>query len=235
MKKIKEILRVVFPEKLFIIYRFLKKQLRPVSENERVHFDANSVYTGHFNVTYRGIRALKCPFDYVIYQMIISGLKPDLVIDIGTNTGGGTLYIADIMDAIGHGTIHTIDIQRQSADVVSRHPRIKLFTSGWENYDIKEVKGFSKILVIDDASHMYEGVLGTLKKFSPLVSLGSYFIVEDGIVDELRKEKGLNGGPLRAVREFLASEKDFEVDRMYCDMFGKNATFNVNGYLKKIR
>lgn len=28
---------------------------------------------------------------------------------------------------------------------------------------------------------------------------------------------------------------DFIIDRELCDLFGKNATFNVNGFLKKIK
>jgi len=106
---------------------------------------------------------------------------------------------------------------------------------GWEGYDIKEASGFKKILVIEDASHMYEDTLGALKKFSPIVSVGSYFIVEDGIVSELGRDEGFHGGPLRATREFVKENNNFEIDRKYCDMFGKNATFNVNGYLKKIK
>jgi hypothetical protein len=31
----------------------------------------------------------------------------------------------------------------------------------------------------------------------------------------------------------LPLHPEFFVDRKWCDMFGKNATFNVNGYLKK--
>ncbi|MCK5060224.1 MAG: hypothetical protein KAR00_03740 [Candidatus Pacebacteria bacterium] len=233
--EMKKILKKFLPDKLFIIYRFLKKQLRFVSKDKQVHFDTNSVYTGHLKVTYRGIQAIKCPFDYVIYQMIISEMKPDLVIDIGTNKGGGALYMADLMDTIGHGFIHTIDIKNQRAEIVSRHSRVKFFTEGWQNYNLNEARGFSKILIIEDGSHTYEDTIGALRKFSPLVTYGSYFIVEDGVVNELAKEKGLNGGPLRAVDEFLKENKGFVVDRAYCDMFGKNATFNVNGYLKKVK
>lgn len=229
----KKILKKLLPEGFSKIYRAIKKWARFVSEDERISYDTQTVYNGHFNVTYRGVRAIKCPFDYVMYQMIISELKPDLVIEIGTSSGGGALYMADLMNILGHGVVHTINIERKTGKLVEEHPRIKIFTEGFENYDLNETKEFSKILVIDDASHLYEDTLGALKKFSPLVSLGSYFIVEDGIVNELGKN--LNGGPLRAIREFLAENKNFEVDRTYCDMFGKNATFNVNGYLKRVR
>jgi len=231
----KQILKKILPKKILIIYRFVKKQLRIVSEDERIFFDTNTIYSGLFKVTYKGIPAIRCPFDYVMCQMIIWEIKPDLIIEIGTSNGGGALYMADILNEIGNGVIHTINIENKADKEVSEHPRIKLFTKGWENYDIEETKKYSKILIIDDGSHIYEDVLGSLTKFSHIVTTGSYFIVEDGIVDELRKEKGFNGGPLRAIRGFLATNDNFIVDRKYCDMFGKNATFNVNGYLKRIK
>src|SRR3989338_1442430 len=108
--QLKKILKKALPDKLFIIYRFLKKQLRFVPKDEQIYFDTNTVYGGHFKVTYRGIRAIRCPFDYVIYQMIIWEIKPDLIIEIGTSNGGGALYMADILDKIGNGIVHTINI-----------------------------------------------------------------------------------------------------------------------------
>ena len=220
---------------LLKLYYSVKKRMRFVPEDERVSFDSKTVSDGHFHVTYRGISAIRCPFDYVMYQMIISEIRPDLVIEIGTNHGGGALYIADLMDKIEQGIIHTMDIVDKTGELVKNHQRIKRFLGGWQGYDIKEASGFKKILVIEDASHMYEDTFGALRKFSPIVSVGSYFIVEDGIVNELGREKGFNGGPLRAIREFLAENKNFTVDRAYCDMFGRNATFNVNGYLKRMK
>jgi cephalosporin hydroxylase len=204
------------------------------SKNEKVKITVKSIYKGHHLVTYRGVKAIRCPFDYVIYQMIITSLKPDLVIEIGTNIGGGALYIADLMELIGHGEIHTIDISKQSDELLQSNPRIKIFTEGWENYDLGLAKGFEKILVIEDASHTYENTLAAIKKFAPLVTKDSYLIVEDGIINALGMKKQYHGGPLKAIREFLDINKDFTIDRNWCDMFGTNATFNVNGYLKKV-
>lgn len=215
--------------------KLIRRRFLHVPNEEKVLFDVRTIYSGTFNVLYRGISAIRCPFDYVLYQMIINEVKPDLVIEIGTNIGGTTLYVADIMNSLNHGIIHSIDIKKKTGDLVTEHPRIKLFTNGWENYGINEAKNFKKILVIEDASHMYEDSLKALYKFSPLVNIGSYYIIEDGIINKLRREDGFHGGPLRAIREFLKSNKNFIVDRKYCDMFGKNATFNVNGYLKRIK
>ena len=48
------------------------------------------------------------------------------------------------------------------------------------------------------------------------------------------KEK-YNGGPVRAIHEFLKHTPHFKIDRSWCDFFGKNATFNIDGYLKRIK
>ena len=105
---------------------------------------------GHLKTTYRGVKAYKSPFDYVMYQMIINEIKPDLVIEIGTYDGGGALYIADLMEIIGHGEIHTIDIDDRVIDTnVIHHKRIKRFLDGYQNYDTSQISSYEKVLVID--------------------------------------------------------------------------------------
>lgn len=202
--------------------------------SEYVSFDTNSIYKGHLKVTYRGIKAIRSPFDYLIYQMILFEVKPDLVIEIGTNVGGGALYLADLMEIMKLGEVHTIDIVRQYDPVIETHPRIKIFMDGWSNYNFENTKGFKNILVIDDASHQYKDTFDAITKFAPLVTPGSYLIVEDGIIDELGLTKLHTGGPLKAIREFLTDHPEFTSDRKWSDFFGKNATFNVNGYLKRL-
>lgn len=204
-------------------------------ESEQVKFDAHTIYLGHYEVSYRGVKALRCPFDYVIYQMIISDLRPDVVIEIGTNFGGSALYLADLMESIGYGVVHTIDVARNCAELVANHPRISVFSEGWQGYDTELVKGLSRVLVIEDATHVYEDTLGAIKRFAPLVSPGSYLIVEDGIISELGLEKKFHGGPLRAINVFLESNDAFVVDEHWQNLFGRNATFNVKGYLKRVR
>lgn len=204
-------------------------------DDEKVNFNYKTIDKGHHKVHYRGVLAQRSPFDYVIYQMIISEVQPDLIIEIGTNFGGGALYMADILNNLGKGEIHSIDITDKCTDIVKQHPRIKLFHQGFENYDIAVAKKFSRIIVIEDASHMYEDTLAAINKFNPLVSVNSYLIVEDGIVDKLGSSKMFNGGPCKAIREFMPQHPEFIVDRKWCDFFGKNATNNVNGFLKKIK
>lgn len=208
---------------------------KPPHYTQKVELGLKKIASGHHNVSYRNIRCIKSPFDYVLYQMLLFETKPDLVIEIGTNSGGSALYYADLLSLIGKGEVHTIDIVDIRPEIIINDDRITYFSEGWENYPIALAQNYDKILVIDDGSHHYEDVLGVLKKFSPLLKKGDYFIVEDGIVDKLGKKRAYNGGPQRAIKEFLNTNTDFEIDRKWCDFFGTNTTFNTNGYLQKIR
>jgi FkbM family methyltransferase len=195
------------------------------------------VYNGHFKVQYKGVPYLKCPMDYVLYQMLIMDIKPDLIIEIGTLNGGGALYYADLLYLLGKGQVHTINLYNEVYDQkVLDHGQIKFFYGGFDAYDIEQnTKGFDKILVIDDAAHTYEDVLKALNKFHKVVSKESYFIVEDGVVSFTGVADNYGGGPRKAIDEFLQTNNDFIVDRSLCDFFGTNATFNPDGYLKRIK
>ena len=199
-------------------------------------FKLADIEKGHFNVTYKGIPAVKCPFDYVLYQMLLWDIKPDLVIEIGTYKGGSTHYLADLLALNEKGVVHTIDIPANEAhSSVQLHPRIKIFKEGFEIYDTTDLNQYETIMVIEDGSHQYEDSLKALDKFARFVSPGSYYIAEDGIVTELGKARDFNGGPQKAIAEFLETNDQFIIDRNYSDFFGPNATFNVNGYLKRVK
>ena len=209
-----------------------------------------NVVNGHHRVSYRGITAQRCPFDYVLYQMIITKIKPDLIVEIGTYEGGGALYMSDLLQLSGGGMVHTIDIKnRINNKLVLENENIKRFLNGYDGYDLDNTREFKKIMIVDDGSHTYKDVLAALKKFSGLVARGSYYIVEDGISEQfpLAMSGGAHcDGPLKAIREFLYGREDgdtweekhgcqsgLEIDRGLCDFWGENITFNVDGYLKK--
>jgi len=211
---------------------FSKKQKNYTDE---VKFDVKTLEVGHHKLLYKNVPIIKCPFDYLIYQMIIFEVKPDLIIEIGTNRGGSSLYFADLLDLVGHGVIHTIDIEDIRHEEAKNHERIIFFLNGFEGYDLKNAIEFENILIIEDGSHIYKDVKSTLEKFQSIVALNSYFIIEDGIVDKLNCKSLYSGGPNKAIKEFIQDNKSYIIDRKWCDLFGVNATFNTNGFLKKVK
>ncbi|AMQ57488.1 CmcI family methyltransferase [Algoriphagus sanaruensis] len=196
-------------------------------------YSLEGIDKGHHQVTYRGVPCVKCPFDYVMYQMILSEIQPDLLIEIGTNKGGSALYMADLMENMGKGKIHTIDITDEAPDLVKSHPRISTFHEGWDAYDLNLASGYETIMVIEDSSHYYQNTLQAISKFAPLVTKGSYLIVEDGIIDDLDRKKTYRGGPVKAIEEFLPKHPEFSIDLKWVNFFGESATFNTKGFLKK--
>lgn len=201
---------------------------------KKVSYPLRSVYKGHHKVTYKGVSCQKCPFDYVLYQMIINEVQPDLIVEIGTNQGGSTLYLADLLQCYGQGEIHSIDITDNCPSLVKNHSRIKLFHKGWDDYDFTLARDFKKILIIEDSSHHFQNTIDAIQKFKELVSLDSYLIVEDGIIDSMGWSKSYGGGPVKAINEFLKSNSNFILDNRWVDFFGNSATFNTKGYLKRI-
>ena len=92
------------------------------------------------------------------------------------------------------------------------------------------------LFVIEDSAHTYEATLHVMRHFADLLQHGEYLAVEDSIVTPLGIDYDytFNGGPARAIQQFLEERADFIVDTALCDYFGFNVTYNVNGYLRKV-
>jgi len=184
-----------------------------------------------------GVRALKNPFDAWIYQEIIYEIKPDVIVEIGSAEGGSSLYFANLLDLLGKGQVVSIDIDRTNFNV--RHNRIVVITGDCSSQEVvAKVSGLcqgKKTLVVHDGDHRKEAVLRDLGIYSKFVSVGSYFIVEDGVADLFKPWDGMGQlyeGPLKAVEEFLITNPDFAVD-MERERY--LLTYNPRGFLKRVR
>ena len=74
-----------------------------------------------------------------------------------------------------------------------------------------------------------------LRLYSGLVTVGNYFIVEDGHQDVFDPSVRLGWdrpGPLAAIREFLAGDDRFAVDR---ERERYLITYNPRGFLKRVK
>src|SRR5688500_13218721 len=78
------------------------------------------------NTYWMGTPLMKCPLYLWIYQEMIYEIKPDVIIECGTNKGGSAKYMAYLLDLIGKGRIITIDIvDLKDPNNFTEHPRIK--------------------------------------------------------------------------------------------------------------
>lgn len=222
-------------------YRFLRPMRKEYRGRFRMSLSQWLLYHQrniHYDKCYwMGVRALKNPLDAWIYQEIIYEVKPDVVIEIGSAEGGSTLYLAHLLDLLGRGIVISIDIDRTNYHVV--HSRIITITGDSSSSEtvakVSELCSGKSVLVVHDADHSKEQVLKDLRIYSGFVSINSYFIVEDSIIDLFRPKDGIGDfedGPLPAIEEFLGSDSDFIVDA------GRERyilTYNPKGFLKRVR
>lgn len=184
--------------------------------------------------TYWGIPTLKNPVDFWVYQEIIYSIKPDYIIEIGNYMGGSTLAFAHMLENLNNGRVIGLDVDHSKiSNLVSKHPRIELIEEDAKN-SVGLVKDLipenSTVLVIEDSSHDFDHTLEIIRLYSPLVSVGSYLIVEDGICRH-GLDVGPEPGPYEATVEFLKECQEFEIDSSREDFV---ITWNPCGYLKRI-
>jgi cephalosporin hydroxylase len=188
--------------------------------------------------TWRGVLCNKNPFDLALYPMLLWREKPATIIEIGSKEGGSALWLWQTCNAFHIKTrIVSIDINQRAR---IKHPYItflqgdgrNLSTTLSENF----LNGLSRpFLVIEDADHHYLTTIGVLHFMDQHLRAGEYILIEDGICDSFGNHERYDGGPNRAIAEFLNQRAgSYEVDRSYCDYFGHNVTWNTNGYIRRI-
>jgi cephalosporin hydroxylase len=182
-----------------------------------------------------GVPVQKCPLDLWLYQEILAEIRPHLIVETGTLRGGSALFLASICDLLGHGHVVTVDIRPQ--DGRPRHPRISYLTgSSTDPTVVSQVRARvapdDRVLVILDSDHTEAHVLGELQAYGPLVTLGSYMIVEDTNINGHPVLPRFGPGPMEAVRRFLATTTDFVADPRGERLF---VTFNPGGWLRRVR
>jgi cephalosporin hydroxylase len=197
----------------------------------------DSIQRGALAYKYKGRPMLKDPFDLALYALLIQRERPRTVIEIGTYKGGATTWFADQLSTHGiDGKVYSLDVVPTD---IPASPGIAFLTgSARELSAVFPADWLSErprpLLVIDDGDHTRESVLAVLKHFGPMMRPGEYVVIEDGSADDLGLAHKMGGGPLAAIREFLAAGAPFEIDRRYCDFFGRNMTWNVDGYLRRL-
>jgi cephalosporin hydroxylase len=183
-----------------------------------------------------GVPTLKNPLDAWIYQEILWETRPDVVVEIGSHSGGSTLFFAHMLDLLGGGQVVSIDIDRSRFQ--AEHPRIVALTGDCSSPEIVgKVAGLcqdQKVLVIHDGDHSRGAVLRDLELYAGFVNPGGYLIVEDGILDLFPPGDDfgwLVEGPLPAIDDFLAAHPEFEADAARERYV---ATYNPRGFLRRV-
>jgi cephalosporin hydroxylase len=187
----------------------------------------------HAGTRYHGIEAHKCPLDLWIFQEILCDVRPQLVIELGTYLGGTTLFLAHQLDALGGGQVVSVDCRELPRP---SHARIRYIlgetTAPGVVASVTDLarNASGPVLVIHDADHRYDQVLLDFAAYAPLVTPGSYLIVEDTNVNGHPVLADWGPGPWEAVDRFLVEHSEFERDGSREKFM---MTYNPGGYLRR--
>ena len=139
-----------------------------------------------------------------------------------------------------------IDIRSHNRAAIEAHPmasRIEMMQGSSIAPEVisqvhEYAKGFQRILVSLDSNHTHDHVLAELEAYAPLTSIGSYCVVFDTFVEQMPSDLfpdrpwSPGNNPQTAVREFLKSHPEFEVNRSIEHKL--QVTVAPEGYLRRV-
>ena len=208
-----------------------------------------------FNFSWMGRPIIQYPQDIIAVQELIWDIKPDLIIETGVAHGGSAVFFASLLElnALSGGPKDAevwcveIDLRSHNREALVAHPmypRLKIFDGSSVDEKIATVIAEKaakcrRVMVILDSNHTHDRVLGDLNLYAPLVSVGSYCVVFDTVIEDLEgvefvdRPWGKGDNPKTAVAEFLKTNSDFEVDRAIDEKLLISAA--PGGYLKRVK
>ena len=224
------------------------------------HFFARShqlKYSYNFSWLTRPI--IQYPQDIVAFQEVVSEVKPDLILETGIAHGGSLVLSAsmlsrlDVMEGLDPRQSSRkvigvdIDIRDHNRQALDEHPlRFKMELIEGSSIDpaiIRQVRnhadGIDRVIVSLDSNHTHEHVLAELNAYADLVSVGSYCIVFDTVVEDLPSGSfpdrpwDIGDSPKTAVHEWLKDHTEFEIDKRIDDKLLISVA--PDGYLKRVK
>ena len=180
-----------------------------------------------YSFSWMGRPVIQLPEDMIRIQEIIFDIKPDIIIETGIAHGGSLIFYASLCKAMEKGKIIGIDIEirEHNRKAMEEHflynDYIEMVEgSSTEQKIIDQIsdkaKGKETVLVILDSNHTKQHVLDELNAYAPLVTIGSYIVATDGIMEVV---KGLDrtgedwewNNPKQAALEFVKQNRNFMI------------------------
>jgi cephalosporin hydroxylase len=229
----------------------IKKQVenQPLKESASSFLQETIDSRYSYNFSWMGRPIIAYPQDMIAMQELIWEIQPDLIIEAGVAHGGSIVYYASLLELIGKDGLVVgidIDIRKHNRDLIEAHPMMKhiqlIEGSSIDETIVNQVKDIArnkqKIMVCLDSNHTHDHVLAELKAYADLVSVGSYCVVFDTVVEDLRDEWnnrpwGIGDNPKTAVWEFMKENSDFEINHSIDDKLLISVA--PSGYLKRVK
>lgn len=218
-----------------------------------------------YNFSSLGRPIIQYPQDIVAIQELIWRIKPDLIIETGIAHGGSLMMSAsmlallDLCEAIVSGVTLDprqsrrkvlgvdIDIRAHNREAIEAHPmssRIMMIEGSSIAPEVvaqvhEVAASYNRILVCLDSMHTHNHVFAELNAYAPLVTLGSYCVVFDTIIEDMPEDMfpdrpwGVGNNPKTAVWEYLESHPEFEIDASIQHKL--LITVAPDGFLKRVK
>ena len=208
-----------------------------------------------YNFFWMGRPIIQYPQDIVAMQELIWTLQPDLIIETGIAHGGSLIFSASMLElnaacggpAAAEVAAVDIDIRAHNRAAIEAHPMFKRISliqgSSIDAGVIEQIKaktaGKKSVLVCLDSNHTHDHCLAELVAYAPLVTVGSYCVMFDTMVEELPAEMfanrpwGPGDNPMTAVHQYIAAHPEFEIDKSRSDKL--LITVAPNGFLKRLK
>lgn len=208
-----------------------------------------------YNFSWLGRPIIQYPQDIVGMQELVWAVQPDLIVETGIAHGGSLIMYASLLElnAACGGPPDSrvvgvdIDIRAHNRAAIEAHPMYQRITmiegSSVDPAVVAQVAeaaaGRQRVLVCLDSNHTHAHVLAELEAYAPMTSVGSYCVVFDTVIEDLPAgmfpdrpwDPGNN--PKTAVREYLKSHPEFEIDRRVEDKLMISVA--RGGYLNRVR
>ncbi len=210
-------------------------------------------YSYHFE--WMGRPIIQYPQDVMAMQELIWKVQPDLIIETGIAHGGSLIFSAAMLElnaacggpADAHVLGIDIDIREHNRKAIEAHPmfrRISLIQGSSVSPDVvAQVQAAARdrksVLVSLDSNHTHDHVLAELAAYAPLVSIGSYCVVFDTVIEDMPADMfpdrswGPGNNPKTAVHAYLATNAGFEIDHTVQNRL--LITVAPDGFLRRVR
>jgi cephalosporin hydroxylase len=222
-----------------IAKELLRRRQPPITVPQAVDVYHKAFYasTSFWQMSWLNIPTAQNPNDIWVTQELISRVKPDFIIETGTYHGASAVLCAMIQDQVNpRGRVITIDIKdfldRKTLPPIAHKVDFIIGSSTDPKIvaDVTKRVAGGRVMVLLDSDHRKPHVLAELRAYAPLVSIGSYVIVQDTNVNGHPVFPQFGPGPMEAVLEFIAHDHRFVVDRTQERLM---FTMHPGGYLRR--
>lgn len=207
-----------------------------------------------YGFTWLGRPIIQLPEDAFRIQELVFRIKPDVIIETGVAHGGSIIFYASLTQLLGRGRVIGVDIEIRPKNraAIEQHPlfdRIDLIEGSSTSAEVveavrRQIAPGETTLILLDSNHSYDHVCRELGAYAPMVSVGSYIVAMDGVMQDLAdvprgRPEWDRDNPARAARDFAAQNSDFVLEEP-APMFRENTltfypTYWPDAYLRRVR